>query len=281
MEKSSYPRYSALMSVYTKDKTEYLEFSIQSMLDQTVPPSEFVLVKDGPISAELSHVIQKFEDSNPSLFHVVALPQNVGLGPALAIGVKECHNELVARMDSDDYSVPERCQKELDCFLKDPHLDAVGCNVNEFIDDVGTVTAHRVVPECHKEIYKFAKRRCPLIHPTIIFKKSAVLQCGNYQNIRLCEDYDLLVRMLKHGSKFYNVQQYLFYVRVDKEVYKRRGGVCYAQTMVSFKRGMYRTGFSSFQDFFISAGGHLLVCLMPNVLRGLFYKAFLRKRAQV
>lgn len=131
-------RYTVLMSVYYKEKPAYLKTSIESMLNQTIPPDEFVIVKDGPLSKELDAVIDTFIDKNPGLFTIIENKVNLGLGPALAKGILASRNSLIARMDSDDYSVNTRCEKQLKEFEKDSALEMVGTFEAEFIDKRGT-----------------------------------------------------------------------------------------------------------------------------------------------
>ena len=109
-------KFSVLMSVYYKEKPEWLEFSLSSVLDQTLLPNEIVIVKDGPIDDELNLVIDEYSNKNPELFKVYSLNKNVGLGPALNYGMKQCQYDLIARMDSDDYIVPERFEKQLSIY---------------------------------------------------------------------------------------------------------------------------------------------------------------------
>ena len=273
---TDYPAYSVLLSVYHKENPEWLWAALESILNQTVQPSEIVLVEDGPLNERLDNVIATFQQRTPFL-KVVALPENRGLGLALQEGINHCSNELIARMDTDDIAVPERCEKQLKKFVEDPELDVVGCWENEFWgDSINKSFSCHKVPETNEEIKKFMRRRCALLHPTVIFKKSAVLRAGNYQHRLLFEDYDLFARMVQTGSKCYNVQEGLYYLRVNPMLFKRRGGYQYAKTLLKFKYEMWQKGFFSFSDFIVSGLGHYCVCLMPNELRILFYKVFLR-----
>ena len=97
---------SVLISVYSKEKPDFLQQSLDSIFTQTMPPDEVVLVEDGPLTEELDTIIQQYAQQHQEL-QIVKLPENAGLGPALCEGLKHCHNELVARMDSDDISKPE------------------------------------------------------------------------------------------------------------------------------------------------------------------------------
>ena len=174
-----YPKYSVLMSVYFKENPNWLEYSIESMMNQTVKPDEFVLVEDGPLTEELDSVVEKYAEKYPKILNVVKIEKNGGLGPALKLGVENCRNEYIARMDSDDYSVPDRIEKELNMFLENPDLGMVGSNVSEFIDDIDNVVSSVVLPESNEDIIKFSKKRNPYRHPSVLFKKSVVMSAGN------------------------------------------------------------------------------------------------------
>ena len=106
-------KFSVLMSLYIKEKPEYLRECIESILCQTVLPDEIVIVKDGPLTEELEQVLEEYISKNPTLYTIVPLGKNVGLGLALAEGMHWCRNELVARMDTDDVCRNDRFEKQL------------------------------------------------------------------------------------------------------------------------------------------------------------------------
>ena len=271
-------KYTVLMSVYYKEKPEYLSLSIESMLNQTVKPDEFIIVKDGPLTTELDEVINNFVTAYPKTFNIIVNETNLGLGPALAKGIENSKNELIARMDSDDYVVSTRCERQLEKFREDPKLGMVGSYEAEFVDDIDNVISiHRVTSE-NDEIERFMHRRCSVLHPTVMYKKSAVLKSGNYQSVLLYEDYDLFARMvLEYHIKSYNIPEPLYYIRTSEDFFKRRGGIKYAKTVLKFKWGQYRKGYMSLMDFCISGLGQAFVCVLPNSLRKIFYMKFLRK----
>lgn len=269
--------YSVLMSIYYREKPKWLNIALQSILNQTVEASEIVLVKDGPLTAELNLVIENFVKQYPDKFIIVSLEKNVGLGLALREGILHCKYDLVARMDSDDYVVPERCARQLEIFEKDPEYDCVGSYEAEFENTMENVVAIHKVPETCEEIARFMKRRCALLHPTVMFRKSAVIDAGNYRSVILYEDYDLFMRMvLEHNAKCYNIPEALYYIRVNSDFYKRRGGFKYLCTVLEFKNLQRKKGYMSTMDFIISAGGQAVVCLLPNNLRRWFYLKYLR-----
>jgi len=271
-------KYSVLMSVYYKENPEFLKYSIESMLNQTIKPSDFVIVKDGPLTKELNAVINEYKKKYPNLFNIVTLKENKGLGIALSKGLKKCKNEFVARMDSDDYSCSNRIEKEFEIFKKYPNLALVGSNVIEFEDEISNDVSKAILPEKKDEIYKFSKKRCPFRHPTIMFKKSIVLSVGGYRNYEFFEDYDLFVRLLKSGAKGHNIQEFLVYARINKNFYKRRGGIKYLKHVLKFKNEQYKNKYFSLEDYLKSTIPHIIICLVPNFIREIFYKKFLRSR---
>ena len=265
------------MSVYYKERPEWLKMSIDSMLSQTIIADEFLIVKDGPLTPELDDILNEYSNKYPELFNIIELEENVGLGPALAVGISNCSNELIARMDSDDYSIPERCELQLKVFEENPQLSAVGSYEIEFEGSLDNVVSTHRVPETSVEISDFMRRRCALLHPTVMYKKSAIVACGNYRDVRLYEDYDLFMRLvIQNKANCYNIQKGLYYIRINDNFFKRRGGWSYMKTVVSFKKKQYHNGYMSWRDFVISAGGQTLVCLLPNSVRKWVYLNLLR-----
>ncbi len=279
-------QYSVLMSVYDKEKAEYLEQSIESMLAQTVPFSEFVLVCDGPLTQELELVIEKY--AADERFRILRLPENIGLGRALNAGLKECSHEIVARMDSDDISLPERCEKQL-LVMEERKLDVVSGSLVEFSDESEAVESSsqtcnsvtkvgkiRRLPQTQEEILAFARRRNPFNHPCVMYRKSSVNQAGGYVHCAGFEDYHLWVRMLMKGMQGYNLQEVILKMRTSG-MYGRRGGMAYAGQIFRFRKYLLRIGFCSFGDFLYAAAGHMAVSLLPSGMRRLFYNKILRK----
>ena len=147
-------QYSVLMSLYKKEHPEYFRLALDSMLCQTVKPDEIVLVEDGPLTDELYTVVEEYK----RYLKLVVNEKNLGLGLALNEGLKVCRNELVARMDTDDISKPERCQKQLARYEKKPELAIVSSHVDEFVGTPDNVISQRKVPLTSEAIYNFAKK---------------------------------------------------------------------------------------------------------------------------
>lgn len=267
--------YSVLMSVYEKEKAAYFRESIESMLHQTAPADEFVIVCDGPLTKELDAVLKEMDERHPGLFQIVRLKENRGLGRALRQGVECCRHELIARMDSDDVSVLDRCEKQLRVFAE-RDVDLVGGIVEEFADDSAHPGARRSVPQTDAAIKAFARRRNPFNHPTMMLRRSSVLAAGNYRDCEGFEDYFLWARMLLCGMHGYNIQETLVRMRVSEGMYRRRGSFRYALLGIKARWRIHRIGYSGFLDFLISAGAQFLMSIVPLGMRTFLYQKLLR-----
>lgn len=267
--------YSVLMSVYHKDHSKWLDESLESIFGQTARADEVVLVEDGPIGEDLEEVIERYSNAHKEL-RVIRIEQNGGLGRALNEGLKYCSNEIVARMDADDICFPDRFEKQLKVFENNPDIDIVSSWISEFIDVKENIVSVRRLPEDHTKIADYAKKRCPINHPAVMFRKSAVSAAGGYKHFKLFEDYYLWARMLVNGSKFYNIQESLLWFRVSPEMYKRRGGLRYSIDEIRFQQELHRIGLIGFWNMLYNIGIRSMVRIMPNGLRGFVYKKALR-----
>lgn len=269
--------YSVLMSVYQGENPVYFKESIQSMMDQTVQTNDFVLVCDGPLTEALDEVIHNFIQKAPSLFQVIRLKKNLGIGRAANIGLEYCKNDLVAKMDADDIANPTRCEKQLDAFSGNPSVALVGSHIAEFVGEPCCVTSLRKVPLYQDDIMSFAKRRMPFNNQTVMYRKSAVLSVGGYSDLRRCEDYDLYVRLLHSGYIAMNIDEPLVYFRLTQDAYKRRGKWDTFTGFISVRWKMYRMGFSQFQDFLVPCLAECVVCIVPTKIKKWIYEKFLRE----
>ena len=272
-ENSTFPPYSVLMSVYAKENPEYLKESVESMFSQSIKPSQFVLVIDGPVpqslQAEIDSLFERFK------LTLCPLPQNVGLGRALNEGLKLCENDIVARMDSDDIAFPDRMEFQLS-LMQQSGADIISATVAEFEENCDKVTALRIVPETHAEIMKFVRKRNPFNHPAVVYKKSVIEAAGGYQDYLLFEDYELFARALALGAVGANVQQPLLYMRAGASMYDRRGGKDYAKKMLAFYKRLSQLGLCSFKEKITCVLPRYIVAVMPGTLRRFVYKTLLR-----
>lgn len=270
--------YSVLMSVYHKERPEFLRLSIDSMFAQTVPTDDLVLMCDGPLTEALDSVITDLQNTYGSALHVVRCEVNRGLSYALNDGLTFCKHELVARMDSDDFAPADRCALQLRAFDENPDLDIVGGSIDEFQGDPTNVISHKDMPLTYDEILRYAKSRNPFNHPTVMYRKSAVLAAGSYPHFPLHEDYALWAKLLASGAKGLNLPQTLCNMRVDSGLYNRRGGWKYFKTAVKFRYHLLQSGFYNLWNFLYVTAALAVVCLVPANLRTVAYRKVLRKK---
>lgn len=273
----TFPPYSVLMSVYVRENPIYLRESLTSILNQTVLPEEIVLVKDGALTIELETVINNFISQYKRLFKIVEYPENKGLGYALAKGVSACKNEIIVRMDSDDYAFPNRVERQLSRMYSEG-LDMVGSQVIEFIDTPDKPISKSTLPTQSYKIIPYSKKRNPFRHPSMVLRRDKVLAVGNYSpDFLYFEDWDLFNRMLSAGCKANNIDEVLVAMRVSPDYYNRRGGRSYIPHIWKFKTTQLERGYFTFGEFLISTIPHVVVCLVPNSLRSFIYTHLLRK----
>lgn len=271
--------FSVLMSVYRKDKPEDVKKAIASITEQqSLKPTEVILMVDGPIPDSLKKVIEGFAQTNP-----IIKPQwqkvNMGLGKVLEIGLLLCTYELVARMDADDIAVCDRFEKQIDFMVKHPDIAVVGGQISEFINSPNNIIAYRHVPLTPEKCRKYYQDRDPLNHMTVMFRKSAVLASGNYQQWHLDEDTYLWGRMLEKGYEVANLPDVLVKVRVGKEMYERRGGWKYFKSDSGILKWKLHHGLTTSTRYVYNYVVRFVVqVLMPNKIRGWVFQKILRNK---
>lgn len=270
-------KFSVLISIYFKEKPEYLEKALESITDkQTLKPNEIVLVKDGPLTKDLDFIIKKYEDKYPNIFKVIVLEKNMGLGKALNIGLNNCSYELVARMDGDDISKAQRFEKQLDIFKKFPELSMIGSFVDEF-EKEGIIRSKRTVLENNEDIHIGLKTICAFNHPTVMYRKSKVLRAGNYLQDFILEDYWLWVRMSMQQCKFYNIQESLLEFRITDGTSKRRGGLKLFISDIKFQKKLLEINFINKKYFIKNIIIWGVYRLIPWKLREVLQKKIMRR----
>ena len=268
--------FSLLMSVYRGETAEYFSEALASVFASSLLPSEIVLVCDGPLTEPLEAVIQHFTERYPALFLLVRLPENGGLGKALNAGLAACKNDLVARMDTDDISYPERFERQVAFMRSHPEVGVLSAAIDEFADEKHHIVAKRILPEDHDTIKRFAKKRCPVNHPVVMFRKSEVLRAGGYRHCPSFEDYYLWARMLLSGTKFHNMSEPLLAFRMDDDTLKRRRGLRYAQREHALLKKLRREGFLNFYEYLRNAAMRLPLRLAPPSVLKYVYRRTLR-----
>jgi glycosyltransferase involved in cell wall biosynthesis len=270
-------KFSLLLPVYRADRPEHLRAAVRSSVhDQTRRPNELVLVRDGGVGAELQREIDELVATSPVPVVYVPLEKNLGLARALDRGLAAASNDVIARMDADDVSVPERFEKQLP--LIEAGADIVGAALYEFAGDIGNVVLTRVPPLDPKWIRSAARFRDPFNHPTVVYRRAAVLAAGGYQDMRLMEDYLLFARMLANGAEPANLSDPLVYYRVNEGAYARRGGWAMLRAEIELQRRFRRDGITTRREFVrnvVVRGGYRLA---PEWLRRRAYRKVIAHR---
>ena len=271
-------KFSVAMSVYRNDDPAQFDRALESItVLQTVKPDEIVLVVDGPVGDGLNGVIAKYE-ALFSIFRVIRLEKNGGLGNALRLAVEHATYELIARMDSDDVSLPTRFEEQLRYFSENGEVDIVGGDISEFVGEEENVVAYRKVPCSDAEIKTYMKKRCPLNHVSVMYKKAAVLNAGGYLDLFWNEDYYLWIRMAEKGAAMGNTGTVLVNVRTGADMYSRRGGKKYFKSELFLQRYMLERKMIGRAIYLENVLKRWIVQrLLPNRLRGWVFRTFARR----
>ena len=261
--------FSVLMATYNAELPQNLRSSLDSLIEQTVKPSEIVLILDGEISQELMHIILSHRSSDLIRCYQI---QRGGLAKALNYGLALCKNTIVARMDSDDYSLSNRFERQIQLFQDDQNLAICGSWVMEFS---GKSDLHiKKVPEHHSDILRYSRLRSPFNHPSVMFRKEVIEALGGYP-VQFPEDYALWVRLLYKGYRCYNIPEVLLRMRADAGFYARRG-IGLLKGEISILRYQFEKGMISAPHFFGGVFVRLIVRFSPPPIRSMFYQ-FLRR----
>lgn len=261
--------FSVLISIYRKENPLWFREALDSVFAQTVQPDEIVLVEDGPLTPELYAVIDEYSQKYP-VFNIVRNETNLGLGLALQKGVLACRNEIIARMDTDDIIPPHRFATQL-AKIEDGY-DVVSCWSTLFLNEKDNVIAVKTRPEQHEDIVKLAHKRSPVCHAAAFMRRSAVIEAGNYLHRQYYEDYNLWVRMILNGAKFYNIQESLYYVRTTEEQLNRRAGFSYLKNELKYLKEFHSMGFYAWRDLVKNSAIRIVARLMPDRMRETAFK---------
>jgi glycosyltransferase involved in cell wall biosynthesis len=265
--------FSLLVPVYDGDRPDHVRRAFRSAVDdQTVRPDQVIIVRDGPVREELAACLDELRENGLVPVTLVALPDNSGLGPALDRGLAASWFDVVARMDADDVAMPHRFEVELPLMQE---ADIVGAGLLEFVEDTDHIVGQRVPPTDPDQIRHYARMHDPFNHPTVVYRRRAVLAAGGYGDLPLMEDYALFARMLQGGARAVNVAEPLVFYRVGAQAFKRRGGTGLLRSELRLQREFRRLGFTSRAEYLRNVtvrGGYRLI---PWRVRRAVYRSLL------
>ena len=263
--------FALLLPVYIRDNPEYLRAAFRSAVhEQTLRPDHVLLVRDGPVTDELARCIDELCADSPVPVQIVPIHRSTGLGPALDAGLIASPHDIVARMDADDIALPNRFEIQVP-LIRDG-ADIVGAGLVEFDADPAMPGRRRVPPIDPDDIRRYARIHDPFNHPTVIYRRTAVLAAGGYGDLPLMEDYWLFSRMLAGGARPMNVAEPLVYYRVGSGAYQRRGGREQLRSELALQRRLRDTGLISrgvYVRNVIVRGGYRL---LPWRVRRILYR---------
>lgn len=265
--------FSVLMSVYYKNSPEELYQAIKSIWsDQTLKPSQIVIVEDGELPKELQNTLDYWADQFSQIFTIVKLHQNSGLGNALNAGLEHCQYELVARMDADDVSTPDRFIRQFNFMIHHPDIDVLGGQIEEWDERLEFLLAKKTLPLSHNELLFFSKYRCPFNHPSVMFRKKKIKDAGGYPCKKLEDNY-LWINLLLKGSKFSNLNSVIVKMRADKMLKSRRG-LSVLLPELKLQKYLYDCGINNLSEMMVNCAIRTVLRLLPHRFRLFMYKTF-------
>ena len=263
--------FSVLLSVYNAEKPYFLEQALESIYHkQVVKPSQVVIVKDGFLPQLLEEVLDRYKFELQEKLTIISLPKNVGLGAALNAGLAYCSHDLVARMDTDDIALPNRFEKQV-AFMQTNYDIAASSGTIEEFSELDDVLSQRVLPLKHNALVQFSKKRCPLSHPAVIFRKQAILAVGGYPEFRNAQDYALWSLLIVKGYKLANIPDILVRMRTGPEMMGRRG-FDFLKREIKLLKFQRSIGFLTVKEFVFNLLVRSVLRLSPLFIKRWLYR---------
>lgn len=272
-------KFSVLMSVYKNDDPEYFKVALESIyFDQTLKPSQVVIVGDGQLTPLQLAVLSEFTKKvGNDIVTFIPLPQNMGLAAALNAGLKDCRHEIVARMDSDDISLPHRFEKQINFMVENPSIDVCGAWIDEIDTKTESYISTRRVPLTHAEIKLFARKRSAVSHPSVVFKKSKILAVGGYPLFKKSQDFALWSLLLMNNAVFANLNEVLLKMRTGRDLMARRG-LSYLKHEYQVMFFQRKIGFITSTEFLKYATVRTIFRLLPSSFKKMLYASVRKKQ---
>ena len=266
-------KFSVLMTIYINDNPVYLYKALLSIIKQTLVPTEIVIVKDGAVTDSILKVLEKAKTKHNNI-KIISLKENKGQSEALNQGLLNCSYDSVARKDSDDISTKKRFELQINVFNEDYSIDAVSGTTEDFSSN-GKKYGKRVLPQSGEKLYQFSKKRSPLNHGAVMYKKEKVLAVGGYKKFVQVQDYILWADMLSNNCKFYNLKEILLKVRVDDK-YSRKGTKNYIKEEILLQKYLYEKDLISKFGMYINILTKIGIRIFPKKILFFIYKKLLR-----
>jgi len=265
------------MSVYKSEKPAYLDRSLQSVWDdQTLKPNEIILVQDGPVGEELEAVINKWKEKLAGTLVLLVNVTNLGLTKSLNKGIKVAKGEYIARMDSDDISLPDRFMHQVEYMDSHPEISVLGGEIQEFNDQDGII-GERHFPLDTVAALKYIHKASPVAHPAVIIRKTLFDEGILYnEEYKTTQDLALWFDVLATGHQMANLEEFVLQFRRETNVYQRRKNKADSRLELKIHlKGIKKLfGFSPIKSLYPVA--RYTLRLMPNSVIHWFYNGSLR-----
>lgn len=274
---------SVLMSVYKSEHPSYLERALLSIWDDQVrKPDKIVLVQDGPVGKELAEVLSQWKKKLGDSLLLIVNPINIGLTKSLNIGIKHISTDYIARMDSDDISMPDRFAKQMSFLEKNDFISIVGCNIQEFSDSCDCLRIRKFPRDTEGAIASIFKAN-PLAHPAVMMRRKIFDDGISYNEAyRTSQDLALWFDVLAAGYKIANMDDVLLKFRRNDDVYKRRSNLKDRNLeLLVHERGIRKLyGISPIKSLFPLAR-YVMKFLPKSMIRSLYDGEFRNKLVKI
>ena len=230
--------FSVLMSVYCKETSSRLSRSLMSIWDsQTLKPDKIVIIEDGDLTEPLYDVLDDWEKRLGKVLIRVKNSTNIGLTKSLNKGLAIINTDYVARMDSDDYSAPNRFKLQVEYLDSHPDVYVLGGTIQEFNDETDCLAVRKYhITDIRKAITKGTV----VCHATVMMRMDLFHKEGLYYNekYRTGQDSELWFRVIKRGFNISNLEETLYYVYCDNTMMRRRSDKAKSEFEI-FTKGIY------------------------------------------
>lgn len=269
-------KFSVLLPIYIEDQQSCVKECINSLLNQTLPANEIVIVKDGKLLDDTEKLLNDFYSRNQKIIKIYSFDEHKGLGLALRDGVLLCKYPYIARMDADDVCVKDRFEKQIK-YLETNDIDVLGGWIEEYNEKMTETIGIRKVPSEERDIIKKGKYRSPFNHPTVIFRKQKIIEVGNYENAFI-EDYILWGKLLTNNAKVHNLDEILVKCRVNDNSYKRRSGKKYIFDVIYMEKKLLKMKYINIFQYVYNLIIRIIVSCFPINFIKIIYRKLLRKK---
>ena len=262
------------MCVYNGDDPDHFKLAIESIFNQSLLPDQLVLVVDGPVDPTISNIISTFQTQQP-VFDVHKIPNNVGLIKALNHGLRQCEHQLVIRMDADDIAMPDRIRRQKEFMETHPEITVLGSQMTEFAEDINDPLPSKVMPLTHEAISTTLPWRNPINHPTVCYRRDAILDIGGYPELEFLEDYHLWSMLINKGYRCHNLDVSLLFYRFSDSTLMRRSGTKNFINEIKLRRWLFNNHLCSAPVFVLTGAMQLILRFAP-----IFLKRYLWRRSR-